>query len=290
MLNDLFAGIVSGCMYGVFGACICVLFRVSKVVNIAIGDLAAFATLAVAWLTTSHGLNVWVGILIVLAAFAVFSYAYDTLVTRPIAARSSKNFTAVMFFFTLALSLLVEGLGQLLFGSEVHGVPALWSGANFKIGSLVVERPAIVLIAVTLVATAAMGAFLRYTLIGRVITACGQNETGVRVVGVNPNRIRLLCFIGSVLAGAMLGILVSPLLGFTYSSGLSLGTLGLVAAAFARLVNPIRAVVVGILIGMAEALIGGYVTSQYQVVMVFGVLSVLILARPKILGTLGSFD
>lgn len=290
MLNDVFSGIVSGCMYGVFGACICILFRVSKVVNIAIGDLAAVATLSVAYLDTKYRLNVWLGILIVLLILGACSYVYDTLVTRRIAERSSKHFTAVMFFFTLALSLLVEGVGLLLFGSEVHGVAALWPGGNFKLGSLVIQRPAIVLLAATLVATLGLSAYLRYTLMGKVITACGQSDVGVRVVGVNPNRVRMVCFIGSVLAGAIFGILVSPLTGFTYSSGLSLGTLGLVAAAFARLVNPIRAVIAGVLIGVAEALIGGYVTSQYQVVLVFGALSILIVTRPKILGTLGSFD
>lgn len=289
LANDLFAGLVTGCIYGLFGAAICVLFRVSKIVNIAIGDIAMFGTMLTVWLTGPIRFPLWLAIVAVLLAVSAGAYVYDVGIVSRIVAKGSKGFVLVTFFFTLALAMFLEGLASTLFGQQVHSAPAIWTGGNFALGSLVIQRAQVVVIVATVVFAEAFALFLRHTLIGKALTACGQSDIGARVIGINPGRYRRLCLAASAAIAALFGILLSPLVGFTYSSGFPLGTTGLVAGAFAGLVHPFRAVAVGIAIGIMEALIGGYVTSNYQEVMVYAILAVVIIVRPRTLGTLGEF-
>lgn len=289
LANDLFAGLVTGCIYGFFGASICVLFRVSRIVNIAIGDIAMFGTMLAAWLITSVGLSLWLSIVIALVAVSIGAYLYDMGIVSRIVTRGSNGFVLVTFFFTLALALFLEGLASALFGQQVHSATAIWSGANFTFGSFVVQRAQVVVILATVIFAGGFALFLRHTLIGKALTACGQHDVGARVVGINPVQFRRLCLVASAAVAALFGILLSPLVGFTYSSGFPLGTAGLVAGAFASLVHPFRAVAAGIVIGIVEVLIGEYITSNYQEVLVYAILALVIIVRPRILGTLGEF-
>lgn len=289
LANDLFAGLVTGCIYGLFGAAICVLFRVSRIVNIAIGDIAMFGTMLTSWLAGSVGLPLWLAIATALLAVSIGAYLYDLGIVSRIVAKGSNGFVLVTFFFTLALAMFLEGLASALYGQQVHSVPVIWTGGNFVVGSLVIQRAQVVVIVATVIFAGAFALYLRFTLTGKALTACGQNDVGARVVGINPARFRRLCLVGSAAAAALFGVLLSPLIGFTYSSGFSLGTAGLVAGAFASLVHPFRAVAAGIAIGIVEALIGGYVTSSYQEVLVYAILAVVILVRPRMLGALGEF-
>lgn len=290
LANDLFSGLVTGCIYGLFGAAICVLFRVSRIVNIAIGDIAMFGTMLTAWLVGSAGLPAWLAIVLSLLAVSVGAYLYDLGIVSRIVTKGSNGFVLVTFFFTLALALFLEGLASALFGQQVQSAPPIWAGANFTIGSLVIQRGQIVVIVATVVFAGGFALFLRYTLIGKALTACGQHDVGARVVGIHPVRFRRLCLVASALAAALFGILLSPVVGFTYSSGFPLGTAGLVAGAFAGLVHPFRAVAAGIAIGIVEALIAEYVTSSFQEVLVYAILALVIIVRPRTLGTLGQFS
>ena len=55
-LNLLAAGLTSGAIYGIFGACLAVWFRVCNVLNLAVGDFAMFGAIGTAWLVQTAGL------------------------------------------------------------------------------------------------------------------------------------------------------------------------------------------------------------------------------------------
>ena len=68
-LNLLAAGLTSGAIYGIFGACLAVWFRVCNVLNLAVGDFAMFGAIGSAWLVQTAGLPFIVGIIVVLRAW-----------------------------------------------------------------------------------------------------------------------------------------------------------------------------------------------------------------------------
>ena len=74
-LNLLAAGLTSGAIYGIFGACLAVWFRVCNVLNLAVGDFAMFGAIGSAWLVQTAGLPFIVGIISDLAAQHYFGAA-----------------------------------------------------------------------------------------------------------------------------------------------------------------------------------------------------------------------
>src|SRR6202522_1213322 len=67
-LNLLAAGLTSGAIYGIFGACLAVWFRVCNVLNLAVGDFAMIGAIGAAQLVQNAGLPFGAGIVIALAA------------------------------------------------------------------------------------------------------------------------------------------------------------------------------------------------------------------------------
>src|ERR1700691_1385970 len=79
-LNLLAAGLTSGAIYGIFGACLAVWFRVCNVLNLAVGDFAMIGAIGAAQLVQNAVLPFGVGIVIVLAAAGLIAWVFDRVV------------------------------------------------------------------------------------------------------------------------------------------------------------------------------------------------------------------
>jgi branched-chain amino acid transport system permease protein len=283
-LNLLYAGLVTGAIYGMFALCICMLFRVSMVLNLAIGDFAVVGALGTNSLVTNHHFPVAVAIVVVVVVIALGAFAYDRIVLRfALDGARAREGIFVVFFFTLALSFFIEGISGSIFGTNVYSAPTLWHGPVLTIFGAHVERSGLLVLATAVVVGVALMLYLRLRLTGKALTACGDNAFGARVVAIKPSSLRLKVFVATAVLAALFGIVESSLSGMTNTSGAALSFSGLAAASLASLTSPGRAVVAGLTIGVAESLIGGYITTQYQTAVLFGILVVLFISRPQLL-------
>jgi branched-chain amino acid transport system permease protein len=126
--------------------------------------------------------------------------------------------------------------------------------------------------------------YLRFTMSGKAVSAAGESSLGARIVGISSGRLRRRIFILTAVLAALFGIVESPVTGFVYNSGPQISLIGVVAAGFAAYNKPGRAVVIGLVIGIVEAVLGGYVSTQYNDVILYAVLFAIIIMRPDILG------
>ncbi len=128
-LNLLVAGLTSGAIYGIFGACLAVWFRVCNILNLAVGDFAMFGAIGTAWLVQNAGLPFIAGIAVDLAGVGLAAWLFDWAVLHPAfdRGRGARGIVGV-FFYTFGLSLVLEGLARAWFGTDVWGAPTIWSG------------------------------------------------------------------------------------------------------------------------------------------------------------------
>jgi branched-chain amino acid transport system permease protein len=283
--NLIFAGLVSGCIYAVLALCITTLFRTSGILNLAVGDFAMVGALGVDILVRVQGWGTVPAIAATLFLVAIFCYVYDRIVLRiALEGRRAQEALIIIFFFTFALSSFVEGASRHLFGTDVHSAPLLWKGNPLDLGGVHIQRTGLLVIMVALLAGVGFASYLRFSLNGKAMAACGEDALGSRIVGIRQPSFRRGMFVAMGMLAAIFGIIESPITGFTYTSGSSLSLFALIAAALAGFTRPGRAVIAGISIGLVEALLGGYVSSQYQDTLLFSVLVVVILTRPQLLG------
>ena len=252
-LNLLYAGLVTGAIYGMFALCICMLFRVSMVLNLAIGDFAVVGALGTNSLVTNHHFPVAVAIVVVVVVIALAAFAYDRIVLRfALDGARAREGIFVVFFFTLALSFFIEGISGSIFGTNVYSAPTLWNGPVLTIFGAHVERSGLLVLATAVVVGVVLMLYLRLRLTGKALTACGDNAFGARVVAIKPSSLRLKVFVATAVLAALFGIVESSLSGMTNTSGAALSFSGLAAASLAALTSPGRAVVAGLTIGVAN--------------------------------------
>jgi branched-chain amino acid transport system permease protein len=118
---------------------------------------------------------------------------------------------------------------------------------------------------VTLVVFAGLAAFFGRSYLGKALTACFSNPYAARLSGINVTRMGLIAFTLGGLLGCVAGVLLTPLQAVSFNSDVSFAVYGFAAAVFGGLVRITAALVGGLILGIAEALIGGYLNDQYQI-------------------------
>ncbi len=290
--NLIIAGIVTGSIYAAFAACVALWYRVSNILNLAVGDFAMMGALGVDDLVRVKHWAIAPAILVMLAAVAVGAYVYDRVVLGLAQdGRTRQEGIVVTFFFTFALSFFLEGLAEVLYGTDVHAAPDLWTGPSLSVFSgLHIERAGVLVVGFAVVVGLGLAVFMRRTLRGKAVEACGENYLGARIVGIDNRQYRRLLFVLSAVLAAVFGILESPITGYTFNSGASISLTGFIAAAFAGFQKPGKAVVAGLAIGLLEAILGGYVSAQYGDTLLYAILAAAVLIRPSAMGLDVAFD
>jgi branched-subunit amino acid ABC-type transport system permease component len=285
-LNLLAAGLTSGAIYGIFGACLAVWFRVCNVLNLAVGDFAMLGAIGTAVLVQLHHFPFAAGIVVDLVAVGLVAWVFDRVVLHLAFDRRGGGGHGIVsvFFYTFGLSLVLEGLARAIFGTDVHAAPPIWNGPALTIADFHVQRAGVLVIAVAVVSGLVLWAYLHFTVSGRAASACGESVVGSRIVGINNELFRRWIFVGTAVLAALFGIVESPLTGFTFQSGPTISLIGVIAAGFAAFRRPGRAVVVGLGLGVAEAMLGGYVSTGYNDVLLYAIVFAIIILQPEVLG------
>jgi branched-chain amino acid transport system permease protein len=260
-------------------------FRVCNVLNLAVGDFAMFGAIGSAWLVQTAGLPFIAGIIVVLAGVGLTAWLFDWLVLHTAFDRGAGAHGIVgVFFYTFGLSFILEGVARAMFGTDVYGAPSIWSGPALHILDFHVQRAGVLVIGLAIVSGLILWAYLRFTVSGRAASACGESVLGSRIVGIDSAKFRRRIFIMTAVLAALFGIVESPITGYTYMSGPTLSLIGVVAAGFAAFRRPGRAVTAGLVIGVVEAMLGGYVSTSYNDVLLYAILFAIIIFRPEVLG------
>jgi branched-chain amino acid transport system permease protein len=115
--------------------------------------------------------------------------------------------------------------------------------------------------------------------------ATAHNPLAAQLVGIDTRRMLLVSFGLAAGLGAVAGILITPITLTSYNVGVMLGLKGFAAAILGGLGSGPGAILGGLLLGLAEALTAGYVSSAYKDAIAFVAILAVLLLRPS--GLLG---
>jgi branched-chain amino acid transport system permease protein len=111
--------------------------------------------------------------------------------------------------------------------------------------------------------------------------ATSHNKLAAQLVGINTRNILLLAFGISATLGAIGGILLAPITYTSYDVGILLGLKGFVAAVLGGLGRGIGAIAGGVLLGVAESMTAGYISSAYKDAMPFVLILLILFFMPR---------
>ena len=179
----LIGGLLSGVMYSLVALGFVLIYKASGVFNFAQGAMVFFAALTFVGFL-EMGLNFWVAFVLSLGAMVVLGLLTERIVLRPLVNQPQIS----LFMATIGLAFVIEGIAQLLWGSQPHGLdigiqdePLGWiseaTGMNVSKFDLAAAG-----IAAALVTTLAQ--FFSRTRIGRALRAVADDHQAALAVGI----------------------------------------------------------------------------------------------------------
>lgn len=256
-LTYLVSGLAVGCSFALVASGFVAIHRVTRVVNFAQGTFAVLGGLLAGSLLDRglpHGLA---------EVVAVLATAAVGLVVGTVAIGRPGTPALASLVITLGLGIAAYGVEIVVWGDQPRSFTML-PGASVLAGARIANQYLLV-IGVAALTFAALGAFFGRSYLGKALTACASNPYAARLAGINVTRMGLLAFALGGALGGLAGVLVTPLQPVSFDSDVLLATNGFAAAIFGGLVRPSAALSGGVLLGVAESMVAGYLQASYQV-------------------------
>lgn len=286
-LQQLINGLTLGLIYALIAVGYTMVYGVIQLINFAHGEIYMLGAFFCMTFITVLGAPFYVAMLMAMALCALVGVAMDRVAYRPLrkAPRLAVLITAIgMSIFLQNLALIKWGSRPIPFPAEA--LPAYFNETAFRIGDVMLAWRQVFIFLVTVGLMIVLNLIITRTRTGAAMRALAQNKVAAALMGVNVDRIIAYTFaIGSAL-GAVAGILVAAFYGrMDPFMGYMAGVKAFSAAVLGGVGSIPGAMLGGVVLGVAEALGAGYVSSLYRDGMAYAVLILVIILRPS--GLLG---
>lgn len=286
----LFSGFTRGSIYALIALGYTMVYGIIELINFAHGEvymIGAFTALLVSGVLGIYGFPE-AGILVVAALVSViycaaYGFTLEKVAYKPLreAPRLSPLISAIgMSIFLQNYVILAQTSDFVPFPSLLPELAFLES-LPFYMGSsdfIIITASAITMVVLTL--------FIQYTRMGKAMRATAQNRKMAMLLGIDADRVISLTFIiGSSLA-AIGGVLIASHIGqVNFAIGFIAGIKAFTAAVLGGIGSIPGAMAGGLVLGLCESFATGYISSDYEDALAFGLLVLILIFRPS--GLLG---
>ena len=283
VLQYSLTGLSAGSLYALVALGIVLIYRSTRVLNFAHGDVATLGTF-VAFSLLSDKFSFPVALVLSLAAGAAVGITFYFVVLVK-AQRRGANLLG-MIILTLGLALIIQGLVVWKWGAEPVALPFPISDTKtYKMGAVVVSQLSLATMAAGLVGSLLLYLLVQRTRLGLAMRATSENVMAAQTLGI-PTRMVLSVSWGVASAlGVVAGIFLAPALLLDPFFMLDPFLKGFAAAVLGGLNSLPGAVLGALILGVAESLTGAYLTIQFKNTLAFVIIIVVLLIRPE--GLLG---
>jgi branched-chain amino acid transport system permease protein len=290
-LQQLVNGITWGSVYALIALGYTMVYGILRLSNFAHGDvymLGAFFGYYAARFTGAavdpNPLKASGILLVAMAGCGLVGFAIERFAYKPV--RRSSRLSALIT--AIGVSLLLENGGQLLFGADPKFFPQIVRATNIPLGmGVTISNQQIIILVVSVALMLGLRFIVLNTRAGKAMRAVSYSHTAASLMGIPVDRIITFTFVlGSMLAAAA-GVLVAlqnpkiePYM------GIMPGLKAFVAAVLGGIGNIPGAVLGGLVMGIAEVMVVGYLSPTWRDAIAFVLLILILLVRPSgLLGT-----
>jgi branched-chain amino acid transport system permease protein len=280
--QQLINGISLGSIYALIALGYTMIYGIIKLINFAHGDIYMIGAYFGFFATTQLGVGFIPAIIIAMAGAAVVGIIIERIAYRPM-----RNAPRIAILITaIGVSFLLE-YGMILFVSpQPRTFPAVFTPTVYHMGPLVANSQQLVILISALILMVTLSYIVNSTKAGKAMRAVSFDADAARLMGINIDKVISMTFaLGSALAAAG-GVLV----GVYYNSidplmGMMPGLKAFVAAVLGGIGIIPGAMMGGIILGIVEAMVSGFLSSTFRDAAAFGILILILLYKPA--GLLG---
>lgn len=280
LLQQVFSGIATGCIYALIGLALILVYKATDIINFAVGEMMMMsAFIAYTFLTIVKLPYYQVFVLTVLLS-GLMGVLVERLTIRPV-------FNAPVFsiiILTFGLGLIFKGAAGVIWTFDTLTLQPAFSMQPYKVWKLVITPLNLGNIAVSVSLMLLFFVFFKFTVLGTGIRAMAQNRLAAILMGIKVKRVSTVTWAIASMIGGVAGILFAPIIFIDTNMGVvSIKSfIGCIIGGFGSIPGCILG---GILLGIFEAVVGYYLPTEVKQVVIFVVLIGVLCIRP--MGILG---
>ena len=270
------SGLALGSMYGLVALGYHITWATSRTMNFSQGHVVMAGAVVAYAVHVAAGWPLALALVATLAASALFGLLVERVAVRPFFRAGSP----VWLLSTIALGIIAENVAMLAFGRDARAFPStLALRPVFVLGAGVYPHE-LLLPLVGLALMAGVQLFYHRTFYGRQLKAVAWDMEAAALMGIHvPRAVATAYALSSALAGAA-GLLLAPLLNVSPTMGTLVGLKAFAVAIIGGLDSALGIVLAGLLYGLVEALVAGYVSTGAREIVGFAVVIAMLVVRP----------
>lgn len=281
-------GLMVGILYGLVAMSFVLIYKASRVVNFAQGELLLLGAWICWSLVTRYDVPFWAAFLIT----GIFSSILGILIQRVVLQPLIGEPLISLIMVTVGLSVFLQAVLKGIFGVSPRAFPKVFTTTHINVGGLNFEVAYLASAAFAVVALGLFAYFFQYTKFGLAMRATAFNQQVAQSMGVSVRQVFAISWAISAFVSAIAGVVIGLVNGV--SAGLSnFGLKVFPAVILGGLDSIIGAVIGGIIVGLLENL-AEFLDGQYlhfgnlYMIVPFYVLIIILMIKPY--GLMGTKD
>ncbi len=285
VLQLLFDGISIGSLYALIALAMVIIYKTSEVPNFAQGNMGMISTFAAYYLMEKYGFKFPISFLGALLFSIILAVIFEFVFLR----RAKEPNVLNLILITLGFERMLYGIAGWKFGAEQKLFPSsfdpipLSRDGVFNAGGVAMGHVGVIMIITSSVLILSLFLFFKYTNLGIAMKATQQNQLAARINGIRTNRIMSVTWALSSVVGAIAAMLLVPGTATGLDANLMLASLlkGFAAAVLGGMTSLIGSIGGGIILGVIEKFFGFYVSSEFETVVSFAIIVIILWFKPS---------
>ncbi|HWW49518.1 MAG TPA: branched-chain amino acid ABC transporter permease [Xanthobacteraceae bacterium] len=280
LMNALLSGLTLGAMYSLVAMGMTLQYGVSRIMNLAYGEILILGSFATYVLFGSLGISPYLSLLVVAPAAFVLSWLIYSIMLTPLVARARNPIALEVdsILITFGLLFVIQGIMLVTFGANYTS----YSYLDFPVNVLGSTTSANRLVALLAALVLGAGAYLLLlkTRTGAALRAVASEPVGAGLVAID---VKWAAALGFALGGAIAalgGVLASTFMTFTAQMGVAFTMKALIVVIMAGVGNVFGAFLAGFFLGLVESMVATFWDPGLTIAVIYAVFLLALIIRP----------
>jgi branched-chain amino acid transport system permease protein len=280
-LQHILNGLMIGGIYALMGIGLTLIFGIMNVVNFSHGEFYMLGAFGVLTLFTFAG----VPYLLALGLTAMIIFILGAIIERLILRPLRNQPVDVPMLATIGLSIFLANLALIIWDPSPKDIGMPFPLVAIQFGPISLTPIRVFVFFAALMIILGSHLFLRYTTLGTAIRATFQDREAAALMGINTSLMNMVTFAWGASLAAAAGGLLGPIFQVFPTMGAVVSSKSFAVVIAGGLGNFPGAILAGLLLGVAESLGAGYISSGYRDAIAFVLIIIVLIFRPT--GLLG---
>lgn len=276
--QQLLNGIIMGSMYALMASGISLIWNTMRMINLAHGEFYMLGGFAMYFFDVQFGINPIIAALLSMFIVFIVAIIFERVIIHYLIGKP--NWDVNQMLVTFGISIFLQNVALNLWGERFKNIP-YYLNENISLFGLRLSSQRLLILLVAILVILGFWGFLKFSHFGKALRATSQDKDSAILCGINTDLIYMLAFgIGAVLA-TIAAIMLSPIYSVNPWMGSDPLAEALAVVVIGGLGSLVGAIVGGMALGIIEALGILVIPSEWQNVIGFAILILILWVKPS---------